>query len=336
MQKNVISNIKCYNEPQDYTGGTEYVSCFYSDLFSYLVSNNKSVIPFIANNVFYYGYTPEETDLRKRYGIVAKSIVNTNKLALSQGIKVTNENIEVSEIFNFIKKHIDLQEPVSVAVDMFELSYRPDRYKKVHTIHYFMIYGYDDNIKIFNIIDNPKNTYYKKVTCSYEDFKRGYESGKEFFEGMETVCFGTINNTICNIYRDYKDIFIQNYLSSEECIIDNLKALPELKKDFENISKLYLHTDRGMNLFYLIHYQLMNIKRAELFAYYKILNMNKILEPFGEIVKGWEKVRNILNYCIQKERIDFDKLNNAVGIIGHLCDEELAFYENLFVLLKSI
>ena len=337
LNKNVIiPNIKCYNEPQDYTGGTEYVSCFYSDLFSYLISNNKNIIPFIANNVFYYDYTPSAYDLRKRYGIVAKSIKNTSELALEQGLKVTNEKVDTSNIFNYIKYHIDLMEPVSVAVDMFELSYRLDRYQKIHTIHYFMIYGYNDNDHYFYILDNPTNTYYKKVICSYADLERGYKGGKVLSKDMDVVCLSIFNDKISDNNNDYKSVFIKNYIANEENIMENLKGLSKLKSDFKNICMHSLYTDRGLNLFYLIHYQLMNMKRAELFAYYKILHDKCVLITFKEIVDNWEKVRNILNYCLQKKELDIKKINNAVSIIGELCNKEYIFYNDFFKYIKSI
>ena len=327
----VISGMECYNEPQEYTGGTEYVNCFYSNLFSYLLSNRKDILPFIANNVFYYNYTPEATDMREKYGIIAKPAVNTDKLALEQGVEIGRENIGASTISDFIKNHINLAEPVSVAVDMFELSYRKDRYQKIHTLHYFMIYGYDDSEGLLYILDNPTNKEYKKVTCSYEDFERGYRNAKNLSSQIETMYFRLIDdNSLRGNEQDLKQVFIKNYLSLKRHIFSNLESLVLLKSDFEDICKKELFTERGTNLFYLIHYHIMNKKRAELFAYYKILEDMDVVNSFGEIVRNWERVRNILNYCLNSGKMDVKKIDSAVEEIEELRVKEKMFYGRLF------
>ena len=66
-------------------------------------------------------------------------------------------------------------------------------------------------------------------------------------------------------------------------------------------------------------------KRAELFDYYKILGDIDVINAFGEIVRDWERVRNILNYCLKSGKLDARRIDNAIGAIGELYVKDKLF-----------
>ncbi len=333
-----IQNVYPYNDPQNYTRGTEYINCFYSSLFSFLISNDKEILPYIANNIFYYGYSPNQQDLRFKYGTQTILFQSLEKLNEEQGIQLIEERISSDKIINYIIEHINEDKMISVKVDMYELSYRPDRYKKIHTPHAFIIYGYNQIKKKFYILDNPENSDYREMECSYTDLQNAY---KILYETTtDPISYVWEKKELKNEYfdmTDYRKIFIKNLCSCRTLIFDKLECLKELKKEVNFIlSSESEKRKKGMELFYLIHYQILNVRRAELYAYYRLLGSEKLIKAFKEIIQRWEKVRVNVYRCIENKEINLEKVDEICRDIGDIYFNEIYFYKKLYKSIESI
>ncbi len=182
MLRQICFPLHPFNEAQYYTKGTEYLSCFHSSLFMFLNSRGKCIDKYIANYIFYYGYCPHELDLRYRYEIRTLSCQNLHKLYQKSNIDVRSKCIEPSEVINYICKCIDNNIPVMAKVDLYFLSYRPDRFMKIHTNHYITIYGCDLEQKRLNIIDNPENQEYFHCLVHQDEFLKAFQSAYKWQE----------------------------------------------------------------------------------------------------------------------------------------------------------
>ena len=336
--KKIIKNILPYNDPQKYTEGTEYVSCFFSALFALVVSNGKEVLPYISNNIFYYGYNPKESDLRFKYGIQIIMQKSLEEINAEQGIFFSGMRIPDCQIVQYIENKIDKEMPVCVGVDLFDLSYRKDRYHKIHTPHSLLVYGYDKGKQRFNILDNLNNAEYSETFCSYADLYSAYTNCLNIISQSVVYTFEIDKNKINEKFNviDYRNEFIENLLSNKTIIFENLECLKELYKEIKIIllSKEYL-VNKGMELFNLIHYQILNIRKAELYTFYRMLGVEQIINEFKQIIFQWVKVRNYMYRYITAENVNKEKVEVICEHIKIVYKIEYKFYVKLFDSLST-
>lgn len=98
------------------------------------------------------------------------------------GIKRTF--VEFAEnLKNFVITQIDNQCPVIIPVDGFSLTYRKDIYKKIHSGHFILIYGYDKHRNKFYINEHAflNSLDYREKFESIQTISRAY---KQFFSEL--------------------------------------------------------------------------------------------------------------------------------------------------------
>lgn len=82
-----------------------------------------------------------------------REIFNKAEMQRLTGVKLNKYKI-VDNFEKFVIGQINKNCPVMVFVDCFYLNYRKDTYKKMHSLHSILIYGYDDIKKIFVISEH--------------------------------------------------------------------------------------------------------------------------------------------------------------------------------------
>ncbi|WP_095176373.1 MULTISPECIES: BtrH N-terminal domain-containing protein [Blautia] len=317
MENNTIQiNFELYpfNTPQEYTNGTEYLSCFYSNLFMFLKAcGNKNIDKYIANNIFYYGYRPEKTDLRYKYEVQYFPYKNVHTLYKESGIEILEKCIEPNEVMKHIINSLINNTPIMVNMDLYFLSYRPDRFMKVHTNHYAMIYGYNHKMKKLYIIDNPDNKKYYKCIMDQNDFIQAFKSA---YNPNVNNLFQYIN--IGNESNNYtldkcKGIFLNNI---KKCYTDIYQSIGNIDRLIDEFT--YITQDKDTwdqykeNLFYLMHYHILNKKKSQLYAFYHLLGNSLYVVALKDIVNLWEEVRNICSYYYMQRKYKKESIYKGI------------------------
>lgn len=326
--------LKPFNEPQQYTGGTEYGTCIYSNLFTVLKSHNKDIYRYISNNIFVHQYNSQESDLRDRFGMEILQGTSLAKLYSTSGIKVEKHAIAYNDIIDFIREKVAHKIPVTVGIDMFYLPFRKDRYKKIHSLHYLMIFDYCPSNNTFKIIDNPQNKEYYELTMSIDDFLNAYQSALSEENSLlyTYICYDSETKYATPYYAKNYLINLQKYKCQ---IFNGIDSLFVLLDEFSTIvSNPSLWLKNKDNLFYLIHYHIINRKYSEKYAYYLFLNHSKILSDMDIILKKWTYVRNICLHFQETEQYSLEKANFAINELKSICVAEKESKSYIFSLIK--
>lgn len=332
-ERNISVNLQPYDEPQKYTKGTEYGNCFYSNLFMFLFSHKKDIRPYIANNIFSYNYKPAETDLRAKYGIIENLGTPLDILYERSGINVLVEFIDIKNVQSIIKEKINKDKPCCVPVDMYYLPFRIDRYNKIHSDHYILIYGYNNQTNQFYIIDNPQNDYYYKLKMDFNDFYLAYNSAAVNSGGKLTT-FKNLSkyDQYAHTSTDFfSKTMLKNLLRFKDNIYTGLSGLTFFSKEFNYILEdPTIWNNWSTNLFYLVHYHILNRKKSECYAYYKILQNSAIVKNLNEIIQIWAKIRSICLYFDKTKKYKHQMVNSAKSNLLQVLNMEYSFYDNLY------
>lgn len=312
----VIENIVPFNE-------LFYKNCFYNSLFPVVNHFNNSILPLCINEVIVYdNYRQGDFDL-----IFNKHLArNKMEVVLAQmGIIINSSNYNEDFISNIIKA-IDKNKPVILWVDPFYESIRKDTYGKKHDIHTILIYGYDNDKEILNIIEHKhRDTLsYEKCIISYEDISnayKGYHENNEkrykspsYYEFSLNQLQEEGNKTI-----DYKDIFKTNIKERENELFEGLTKLSSF---VDNLKIVFLEQKKLDILVEPIIQSLNNIINEKNVEVYRLSILfgadNNVLRLLQECTDLWILVRaKLVKYNFTKRyRIDtFTELNLALDSI---------------------
>lgn len=100
--------------------------------------------------------------------------------------------------------------PVIIGVDCYEMKERTDYYHKTHCRHFVMVYGFDSEKKIFNIIDhNYLNDYmFREKEMSFDELFLANRSYRKFLcVEHRTSCIQVVKNKHANEDKFYKFVF---------------------------------------------------------------------------------------------------------------------------------
>lgn len=320
-----------FDDPQNYTNGTEYLNCFYSNLFMFLgACGGKNVDKYIANNIFYYGYVQEKLDIRYRFEVQTLSCIKNEILYRESGIEITNDCVMPQKVMDYIYMSIENNIPVMVNVDLYFLSYRPDRFMKVHTSHFVMVYGFNFEKKEIYIYDNPKNQKYYQCIMKQD----------EFIAAFQYIYEPDVSNVFQ--YRDVEKesrkysiddcakIFLKNVKKNRRWIFECIDNIDRLVEEFTVITKsesswnLYKE-----NLFYLMHYHILNKKKSELYAFYHFFGDSVYVEYLKEIVNLWEDVRNICSYSNLHGNYKKEMVKKGIEDMKKIKKKEIEFIKQI-------
>lgn len=157
-------------------------------------------------------------------------------------------NITERKLLKLIAKGI----PVIVGVDCYEMKERMDYYHKTHCRHFVMVYGFDFEKKIFNIVDhNYLNDYmFREKKMPFEELFLANRLYRKFFcVGYTTSCIQVTKNKRSNEDDFFKYVFNKEMLSRAFSFL--FEDLEQLKTYFinKNFEFLLLNTDRFISFF---------------------------------------------------------------------------------------
>ncbi|MHB1485867.1 MAG: cysteine peptidase family C39 domain-containing protein [Saccharofermentanales bacterium] len=258
MAQKTLNNFTTWND-------LYFKNCYYSALFPIILHFNKSITPIILNDIYIYELDSEVTPnlIRvKQHNIVEEY----SEILKERGIN--EELTEPSDLIAQIKSFIDEGRPVMLFIDCFYEPIRFDAFKQNHWTHILPLYGYDDDRRVFKILEHKYATgftygefeldYDDAVLCNegfiknntHGDFSGFFAFGGDTEKGRQPytaedekadikVFIGAIKNRKDEIFAgiDVLSVFVDKIGD----IIGSLKNTPEIYgKLAENISRIKL------------------------------------------------------------------------------------------------
>jgi polyketide synthase PksJ len=328
-----------------------FKDCYYSALFPIIKHFYGSLNPFLLNEIYSYKYS---SDGAPQLYFDSKQLDNNQQLFDKLGICL-EQKIICENVLNDIRTSIDDNQPVIVFVDCYYLSFRPDAYNKNHWAHAILIYGYDDNVKTFNIIDHDyiDSAVFRKRTESYNDIinsyngylknisKGNYHAFSKFNKKASDKPFSDINNSYFIIrHINYVLKMKEQIIQSFECInmfIDDLTTTYNNQKLQSIDINLMLNSLNGT----------IKNKGAQRYSYIKVFeesfSFNSLLDS---IIGDYNFVRGVIGKyyfsgklsqrsfeeCIKKMKNIYLLENEFFIVLVKYFESTLSIVENKFIL----
>lgn len=222
-------------------------------------------------------------------------------------IKFLNKKI-TDELNKQIIEHLYLGYLVLVPCNLYELYYSK-HYKKNNWSHLLIINGYDEDTKLYNILDSEQQTYLNDEV-KYYSFKMKKEDltkivrANNYFEKEQYIYFFEINykeNSYINLLIKFIEIFIED-LENNKCIQNYLIKKVNENFKFEKIVDLFINANKR--------------KKVAISEFIDLLKFYQYrtdcLEDLNEkIYKIWNKFTLIkLKEINRKKNENIDYLNN--------------------------
>lgn len=140
VESKILSGVKPFND-------FWFKSCYYHQLISGLHILGIDGRDILLNDFAYFG---------KDFSFDNDGIINERELSKAIGYKILRVNINEKKLIKSINKGY----PVIVGVDCYYLESRKETYKKTHSSHFILVYGYDKLLRQVSVIDhNYINSY---------------------------------------------------------------------------------------------------------------------------------------------------------------------------------
>lgn len=290
----VLNNIEPFNN-------IFYKLCFNSSFFPVAYFLNKNEMPILINDVTAYSYDKDGWS-----GFSVDYIAHKHFLDLleNERIKYENRNTDESLTEN-VCGSIDRGRPVILWVDCFFDPLRRDTYLKKHLPHTILVYGYNKEEKLFNVIEH-KYRYslsYTKSVIKFSDLNNCYE-GQEVNLGKCGIPKYEGCNKECGYQHssDYK----------KKCGFLRLANL-ESREAFNGYYEFYNDTNEQMP-------SKREITNLELYS-------NNLLNNRERIIKGIDSFNNFvkqINALVSDEDELFRSSQSLLDIFNEIINAKLA------------
>ncbi|AIQ49401.1 hypothetical protein R70723_28595 [Paenibacillus sp. FSL R7-0273] len=325
----IIEPIEPFNE-------IYYQSCFYNSLFPVIRHFQLSILPLLTNDWAVYEAT--RTGEEMLCGISHRTNKGLFEALAELGVGVERERL-VGTVVNKIKSAVDMERPVILWVDCYELPLRKDTFRKKHLPHTILVHGYDDSTGHFHIIEQlqMENLSYDKKTIKMEDLERAYFGfDHEFNQGQMKLDsyyeFYKLNHAVPRISGEaeiYQELIKANMNGITEGL-DHLLEFSELLYG-RLIQHAHLSVDYAAKQLDKLN-SLILAKQAEL---YKLRLLEMEQEPSGamlhSITNEWSIIRAVMAKYVYSSQFNAEQFSELPDRINKIYDAELQFYENFLV-----
>lgn len=328
----VLKNIKPFNE-------FFFKNCFFDSFFPVIGYYNKSIMPFLINNIAIY--KGECKNGRVCLDAEYLSCMDDAEIMFNMGINCLTVTTGENLIGN-IKKSISNGRPVIIWVDCYYEPIRPDAYLKLHWPHTWLLYGYDDHESLCNIIEHGQreSLSYKERTLCYQDVLNCYHGYLANFQRKEEPAYyefqsGTNRINCSELERDnmgeYTAVFSSNMKSKKDIILNSLKFLEPFLADFadvvQNREALFANAEQLLGGFNNI----INCKNVEQHKLIKICGRGSgITGLLDEILETWKFIRARMVKFIYTSVYDPDTFNFLPSKLDSIIKLENRFYTEVF------
>ncbi|WP_068773785.1 SDR family NAD(P)-dependent oxidoreductase [Paenibacillus sp. FJAT-26967] len=352
----ILDNIQPFND-------LFYKDCFHNSLFPVLLFFEKNYTVFSANDLFRYtqdGMTNhfEKTiaDLLAELGIGVSTathhspnkndevITEQDRILLADfsrniGMEATMPAEDSKQLIPRIKNAVSQGNPVIVWVDCYYEPIRQDTFHQDHWMHSLLVYGFDDDKKIFNIIEHSYrgNLTYRPQTIGYEDLQRSYEGFLVNYLPHTNMpsYYEFLNNTDKSGQKepDYREVFKRNVRDHEELLFESLKQLKEITDRIllavSDEKRLKEEADGCMEILNSIiackQIEVFNIK--ELFG-----DEEPLTQELENILDHWNYVRHLI---VRYAFTSVYKMKDITERLNSIHPAEKRYYEQLLAKMQQ-
>lgn len=308
-----------------------YRTCFYSSLIPVLKHFNINISHFIDNDVIYYKKW-DRTQPTSSFLVNYHSRYPVKEWLTQNGVMMQTKEVS-KEIISDIISALDSEHPVVCFVDCYYLSLRLDRFQKMHWQHSLLIFGYDLNSQMFDVIehDNFESLTYKKRLIPFDDIEKGYYGYlKHFEENQPTYYEFSKKEEMTNIIQ-YSLNWPKNIREYHEEIKIGLQSLQEFILHMKEItSKEELLKWHSEELLVVLN----NIILAKQSEKYKMGFFGISSSVLEDIISNWMLVRAIIAKFVYSLKFKSHELVIVSNKIEELYTLEFEYYERLLNSLK--
>ncbi|MVO98607.1 SDR family NAD(P)-dependent oxidoreductase [Paenibacillus lutrae] len=346
----ILDNIEPFND-------LFYKDCFHNSLFPVLSFFEKKFDIFSANDLFWYqqdGMTNhfEKTiaALLAELGIGVSTathytskqneevITEQDKRLLEDfsgniGMEATRPAEDIEQLIPRIKNAVLQGNPVIVWVDCYYEPIRQDTFHQDHWMHSLLVYGFDDDKKIFNIIEHSfrGNLTYRPQTIGYEDLQRSYEGFLANYLPYTNMpsYYEFLNNTDKSGQeeRDYREVFKRNRRNHQDQLAESLKQLKAITDKFHLAVSDEEHLKEEADGCMEILNSVIACKQIEVFNIRKLFGDDEPLtQELETILNHWNYVRHlIVRYTFTSDY----KLKDITERLNSIYPAEIKYSEQL-------
>ncbi|GCE15722.1 type I polyketide synthase [Tengunoibacter tsumagoiensis] len=312
-----------------------YKNCFYSSAFPIVLHAKRSILPFLVNDSTIYAYNPDPRQPGSGLTSVYEPVLPIEALLQAQGMTfVTRES--VANVIEASLHAIYRGCPVIVWVDCFYESIRPDTYQKIHHPHTLLLYGYDRDSQLFDIIEHKHmdSPLYEQRKIRFSDVRNAYEGFLHHFHSSQTESyyeFSAENTHVDLTEHDLRQTFKQNSLLHQQQLLDGLRALARFRTDFTRVA-------RSRDLLWEAAEQLIAdlntviaAKKVELYKVEQLSLEPDRIELLKKVHESWSVIRSIIAKFHYSERYNQKSIETALEQLDTIIEHEALYVERLFV-----
>lgn len=328
----IIENIEPFND-------IYFKSCYYNSLFPIFQLYKRDINCILANEIITYQYD-DNMEEEIKFNIKYTGIKDEETILKDCGILCILKD-QISDVIYEIKNSISVGRPVILWVDCFYESIRTDLFNKEHWPHTILIFGYEDNLSTFDIIEHNyrDNLSYKKCKISYNDIKKSYHGYIEnFAHKLRNIPFMELYSESSFDEKNLKEnaekmfsYYADTIVSKKEVLFDNIEYIKRIVSDINMIVK---DETRLMGSIDKLVKTLNNIINAKLVERYRMSSLyqqpNDLLTVLNEIISRWESIRSVLVKFMYSSKYRRDSIKNITRVANELSDLESKFI-NLFI-----
>jgi len=289
-----------------------YQSCFMNSFVPVIRYYKKSLLPFMINDMNSYDIDEKNQMLT----VKCEPVRPYNEILEENGVVVGIWDQNGTEI-DYIKASVDQDRPVIIWVDTFYESLRHDTYHQYHLAHTWLIFGYNDEKRVFSIIEhNSKDSLdYEKHEVSYDELvecSQGYKSN--FLDIPDRITSYDMADYVPEISNSiYLRKFLDEIKKNKDTYWNGIAKLQNFVDeisvtvlDEQMLSKKSYQLVESLN--HVINEKKYERFRLELLQFrhpYLLMSMNKIIEDFSTIRSVIVKFQLVKKY----NKVSFSAVN---------------------------
>ncbi|WP_162463128.1 carbamoyltransferase C-terminal domain-containing protein [Paenibacillus psychroresistens] len=331
VKRIIIENIAPFND-------IYYKSCLYNSLFPAVFHFNKSIAPFLINDVIVYDITESVEGPQ----CLIEYLPNKSLEEMLEDVGISYKGDRYAD--NLLKKvisAINQGRPVLFWVDCFDISIRADTFHKKHLPHTILVYGYDEETQILHIIEHKQseNLSYARRTIPMADIQKAYDGFHEHFHR---------HNPIMETYYEFylkagasagQELTTQSESSLYLELL--LRKLPNIQSGLEKL-KLFLEwfsqqiiEKRTPSIPYTTQLleklnSLISAKQVELYKFSLLFHNHENLKSLlKQILGDWVAIRAVIAKYYYSNKYNPELFQGLQGSLKRIYISEIEYYQKL-------
>ncbi|GKU76569.1 beta-ketoacyl synthase N-terminal-like domain-containing protein [Paenibacillus sp. L3-i20] len=274
-----------------------YRNCFYNSFFPVVNHFGGGILPFLLNDLIVFHHSGLEDS--SGYELCYREVQPLESL-FSQLNLIVQTNYGFDDLTDELIQSIRQGNPVIVWIDIYYVPMRKDAYMKQHVDHTLLIYGYDEQNRLFYMLehDRRENLSYKPCTIGFDDLVRACQGFQEHYQEMEhrAASYVISHNSDADRWRldlpELKGIFARNLLNNLHSLNESMEVLKQFVKWIKHISSTEDCLKQNVGMLVDTLNQMLMAKQVEGYRITALYGVDaEILVAHRECVDHWETIR---------------------------------------------